>query len=315
MRENTHVDKAGLRAELATLSTEAVNESLAEMDTMSTAELVTAMNEQDALVAAAVAAASVPIAAAIDAVSDRLAAGGRLIYLGAGTPGRLGILDASECPPTFGTDPSQVVGIIAGGTAAIQNAIEGAEDDVDAPRTELDRLNLSAKDAVVGISASGRTPFVVSGLAHAAAIGALTVALACNDRSPIGAAADIAIEIPVGPEFLTGSTRLKAATAQKMVLNMISTISMVRLGKTYGNVMVDLQYTNKKLRVRAESTVMRVAQVSAEEASDALDAVGGSVKEAILVLKTGLTPDAARALLVEHGGFLRAAIDAASRTP
>lgn len=299
-----------LRAELAMLSTEAVNESLAEIDRMPTRELVTAMTAEDASVPEAVSKAGDSITAAIDAIADRLSAGGRLIYIGAGTAGRIGILDASECPPTFGTDPSMVVGIIAGGTEAIQNAVEDAEDDAAAGRADLAAIELRPGDAVVGISASGRTPYVIAALRYAREIGALCIGLACNEGSQVGAAAEIAIEIPVGPELLAGSTRLKAGTAQKLVLNMISTITMVRLGKTFGNIMVDLRSTNKKLRARAESTVMRAASVTARQASEALEAVNGSVKEAILVLKTGLAPDAARSLLADHAGFLRAAIEA-----
>lgn len=302
--------RAGLRTELAKLSTEAVNASLSEMDSMSTSDLVLAMNEEDASVPVAVGRVASSITAAIEATTERLSAGGRLLYVGAGTAGRIGIMDASECPPTFGTHPSMVVGIIAGGARAIQNAVENAEDDSEAARIDLKDIRLTPADVVIGISASGRTPYVISALNFAREIGALTVGLSCNEGSPVGDAAAIRIEVIVGPEFLAGSTRLKAGTAQKLVLNMISTITMVRLGKTYGNVMVDLLYTNEKLRARAESTVMRAASVTAEQASDALAAADGSVKEAILVLKTGLSPDVARTLLADHRGFLRDAINA-----
>ena len=285
MTETGNPDRTGLRAALAALSTEAVNPAHAEMDTLSTTELVRAMNREDAVVPVAVAAATPSITAAVDAVAARMAAGGRLLYVGAGTAGRLGILDASECPPTFGTDPGTVVGIIAGGERAIQNAVENAEDDTDAARRDLVAAGVSPNDAVVGVSASGRTPYVVAAVAHAREVGAMTIGVACNERSPLAAASEIPIEILVGPEFLAGSSRLKAGTAQKLVLNMISTLSMVRLGKTYGNVMVDLQQSNEKLRARVASTVMRVAGVDAEHAADAIAAAGGSAKLAILTLK------------------------------
>ena len=311
-QENVRVEldsQRRLRAELALLATEMVNESLADIDTMQTTQLVATMNAEDTSVPAAVAKVGDSIAAAIDATVERLALGGRLVYIGAGTAGRIGILDATECPPTFGTDPSMVIGIIAGGAAAIRSSVEDAEDDAEAGKADLASIGLSPADVVVGISASGRTPYVIAALNYASEIGALGIGLACNEGSPVGAASQIPIEVVVGPELLAGSTRLKAGTAQKLVLNMISTITMVRLGKTFGNIMVDLRSTNNKLRARAELAVMRAASVTPRQASEALDAVGGSVKEAILVLKTGLSPDAGRMLLAANGGFLRAAIE------
>ncbi|MCX7523358.1 N-acetylmuramic acid 6-phosphate etherase [Microbacterium sp. STN6] len=307
-------DRAQLRSQLAGLSTESVNDELRDLDTLPTSQLVASMNAQDAEAPVAVARESQNIATAIDGISERLAHGGRLIYVGAGTPGRLGVLDASECPPTFGTDPSLVVGLIAGGDAALRTAIENAEDDGAAAIRQLSELRLSHADAVVGISASGRTPYVVAALGHAREVGAFTVGVACNRHSPVGEAAEVRIEVEVGPEFITGSTRLKAGTAQKLVLNMISTITMVRLGKTYGNTMVDLRATNEKLRARAEATVMRVAEVDAAPAARALAEADGSLKEAIMMLRTGLPYAEARAVLAAHGGYLRRAIEAAQRS-
>lgn len=299
---------AALRAELDTLVTESSNEQFDDLAALHTAELVAAMNAEDATVPRAIAAALPTITDVIDRVAARMAEGGRLIYVGAGTPGRLGILDASECPPTFGTDPGQVVGVIAGGQEAVQTAVENAEDNVAAAAADMAALALTGRDSVVGISASGRTPYVLAALAAADAAGALTVGFACNSGSPVGRAARIALEIELGPEFLTGSTRLKAGTAQKLVLNMISTITMIRLGKTYRNLMVDLRATNEKLLARSERTIIRATGVEPRLAASALESVGGSVKAAILVILTGLSPEEAAAALHRHGGHLDAAI-------
>lgn len=299
-----------LRAELAGLHTETVAPELSELDTMGTAELVTAMNAQNAGVQAAVESAAAEIIRTVDAVADRLAIGGRLLYVGAGTAGRLGVLDASECPPTFGTPPGMVVGIIAGGMEAIQKPVEYAEDNATAGARDLHDAGVTAADAVVGISASGRTPYVIGALEEARSRGAFTAALACNPGSPISHLADVAIDVVVGPELVAGSTRLKAGTAQKLVLNMISTLAMVKLGKTYGNLMVDLKATNRKLLARSQRTVQHATGVDADEAIRALDSVGGSVKAAILVLLTGIAPGQAQAALADAGGFLRKAIDA-----
>ncbi|MFU8947437.1 N-acetylmuramic acid 6-phosphate etherase [Mycetocola zhadangensis] len=301
---------AELRTELSRLSTETVNESLRDLDSRSTADMVTAMNAEDRSVPDAVADIAPAIAAAIDDIVERLTAGGRLIYLGAGTSGRLGVLDASEVPPTFGTDPRLVLGIMAGGPTAVTSAVEGAEDDEEAGARDLRAVNLQPSDVVVGLSASGRTPYVAGALSYANEVGALTVAIACNRESRIGALAKHPLEIVVGSEFVAGSTRLKAGTAQKLVLNMISTLTMVRLGKTFGNVMVDLKVTNEKLRARAERTIMSVTDASSERAAAALVASDGSVKEAILAVRSGLAPDNARRVLAEHSGYLRAALDA-----
>ncbi len=298
-----------VRRELETLTTEGVDESLSDIDQRSTLDLVAAMNDYDKAVPLAVAAATPAIAAAVDAIASGLKSGGRLIYVGAGTPGRLGILDASECPPTFGTDPSMVIGVLAGGSSAIDQSIEAAEDNTSAGARDLADLNLSRQDVVVGISASGRTPYVIGALEYAKRIGATTIGLACNEHSKVGKIARIAIEVPVGPEFIAGSTRLKAGTAQKLVLNMLTTLSMVRLGKTYGNVMVDLHATNEKLVARAERTIMAVTGVEAKAATQALSESDGSVKVAILALKAGFAPAAAREVLANNDGVLRRALD------
>lgn len=301
-------DRDEISGELETLITESVNESYRDLDTWSTAELVRAMNAEDALVPQAVAMAQAEITQAIDGVADRLARGGRLLYLGAGTPGRLGVLDASEIPPTFGVGPDLVVGVIAGGSRAIQHAVENAEDQSGQAADDLSALGVTAADAVVGIAASGRTPYVVGGLEWARNAGAFTVAVSSNPDAAASHVAEVGIEVVVGPEFITGSTRLKAGTAQKMVLNMISTIAMVRLGKTYGNLMVDLKVSNDKLRSRAERTVVLATGASEQQAREALAAADGSVKEAILVVSTGLSAEDARERLKRHNGFLRAAI-------
>ncbi|MDQ1010012.1 N-acetylmuramic acid 6-phosphate etherase [Streptomyces sp. V4I23] len=227
-----------LRAQLATLTTEAFRPELSDIDRLPTLEIARLMNGEDETVPAAVAAQLPVIAAAIDATAERMSRGGRLIYAGAGTAGRLGVLDASECPPTFNTDPSEVTGLIAGGPTAMFTAVEGAEDSKELAAADLDALKVTEDDTVVGISASGRTPYAIGAVEHARSLGALTIGLSCNAASALGAAADHAVEVVVGPELLTGSTRLKAGTAQKLVLNMISTITMIRLGKTYGNLMV-----------------------------------------------------------------------------
>ncbi|MDR6866233.1 N-acetylmuramic acid 6-phosphate etherase [Microbacterium resistens] len=298
----------GLIDELSGLATETADTDRGDLDLLPTVELVQLMNAEDARVPAAVAARAPQIAEAVDGIAERFRRGGRLIYLGAGTAGRIGVLDASECPPTFGTDPSQVVGIIAGGDTAIRSAVENAEDDDRAAAAELRALGVRAEDTVVGISASGRTPYVLGGLAAAREAGALTVAVAANAPSAIGAAADIAIDVEVGPEFVTGSTRLKSGTAQKLVVNMLSTLAMVKLGKTYRGVMVDLRATNEKLRARSVRTIMQLTGAPVEDAVDALRRSDGSVKLALLLLISGAETEAARAALTESGGILREAI-------
>jgi N-acetylmuramic acid 6-phosphate etherase len=300
-----------LRAELETLTTEAFRPELAEIDQLPTLEIAKIMNGEDATVPAAVAARLPQIAAAIDDIAERMARGGRLVYAGAGTAGRLGILDASECPPTFNTDPSQVVGLIAGGPGAMVTSVEGAEDSRELAAGDLDALGLTDRDTVVGVSASGRTPYAVAAVEHARARGALTVGLSCNADSPLAAAADHGIEIVVGPELLTGSTRLKAGTAQKLVLNMLSTITMIRLGKTYGNLMVDVRASNDKLRARSRRIVALATGASDEEIERALAATDGEVKNAILTILGDVDGPSAARLLTESGGRLRLALEKA----
>ncbi|RRQ83623.1 N-acetylmuramic acid 6-phosphate etherase [Streptomyces griseofuscus] len=297
-----------LRSQLASLTTEAFRPELADIDRLPTLDIARLMNAEDAGVPAAVARQLPRISAAIDAVAARMTRGGRLIYAGAGTAGRLGVLDASECPPTFNTDPAQVVGLIAGGPEAMVTSVEGAEDSDELARADLDALKLTAEDSVVGVSASGRTPYAVGAVEHARAQGALTIGLACNEHSAVAAAAEHGIEIVVGPELITGSTRLKAGTAQKLVLNMLSTITMIRLGKTYGNLMVDVRASNAKLRARSRRIVALATGAGDPEIERALTESGGEVKTAILVLLADVDGPAAARLLADSGGHLRAAL-------
>ncbi|MEV7237182.1 N-acetylmuramic acid 6-phosphate etherase [Streptomyces sp. NPDC051020] len=303
-----------LRAELATLTTEAFRPELAEIDRLATLEIARIMNGEDQSVPSAVAARLPEIAAAIDGVAARMARGGRLIYAGAGTAGRLGVLDASECPPTFNTDPSEVVGLIAGGPSAMVTAVEGAEDSKELAAADLDGLDLTPDDTVVGISASGRTPYAIGAVEHARAKGALTIGLSCNADSALGAAAEHPIEVVVGPELLTGSTRLKAGTAQKLVLNMLSTITMIRLGKTYGNLMVDVRASNEKLRARSRRIVSLATGASDTEIEAALTATDGEVKNAILAILGQVDGPTAATLLSASDGHLRTALAAAPRS-
>ena len=303
---------AALIGELSHLSTEQADTARGDLDLLSTPDLVRAMNAEDRRVPEAVAAQADRIAEAVDGITERFRRGGRLVYIGAGTAGRVGVLDASECPPTFGTDPGMVVGLIAGGEGAIRSAVEDAEDDDRAAAESLRALGLGENDTVVGISASGRTPYVLGGLAYAREVGALTVAISANAGSAIGAAADVPIEVVVGPEFVTGSTRLKAGTAQKLVVNMLSTLSMIRLGKTYRGVMVDLQATNEKLRARSVRTLIQLTGAAQGDAVRALAEAGGSVKLALLMLFTGASAEAAAPALAGADGVLRDAIAALS---
>ncbi|WP_411141482.1 N-acetylmuramic acid 6-phosphate etherase [Streptomyces sp. x-80] len=307
-------DYTQLRAQLDTLTTEAFRPELAEIDRRSTLEIARTMNDEDATVPAAVAEQLPQIAAAIDGAAARMADGGRLIYAGAGTAGRLGVLDASECPPTFNTDPGEVLGLIAGGPSAMVTAVEGAEDSKELAAADLTALGLTDRDTVVGISASGRTPYAIGAVEHARAQGALTVGLSCNAGSALAAAADHGIEVVVGPELLTGSTRLKAGTAQKLVLNMVSTITMIRLGKTYGNLMVDVRASNEKLRARSRRIVALATGAPDHEIEAALAATDGEVKNAILTLLGEVDGPAAARLLADSHGHLRAALQAARTT-
>ncbi|MFF3680176.1 N-acetylmuramic acid 6-phosphate etherase [Streptomyces sp. NPDC002120] len=299
---------ADLRAQLDTLTTEAFRQDLAEIDRLSTLDIARTMNAEDATVPAAVAAQLPHIAAAIDAIAVRMARGGRLVYAGAGTAGRMGVLDASECPPTFNTDPADVVGLIAGGPSAMVKSVEGAEDSPELAAADLTALGIGPDDTVVGISASGRTPYAIGAVAFARTRGALTVGLSCNAGSALAAAAEHGIEVVVGPELLTGSTRLKAGTAQKLVLNLISTITMIRLGKTYGNLMVDMRSSNEKLRARARRIVALATGAPDAEIEAALAATDGEVKNAVLVILGGVDGPKAAELLAASHGHLRAAL-------
>jgi N-acetylmuramic acid 6-phosphate etherase len=266
------------------------------------------MNAEDAEVAAAVARESAAIAQAIEIIAERFRAGGRLVYIGAGTSGRLGVLDASECPPTFGTPPEMVVGLIAGGPQALTRAVEGAEDSRELAASDLAAIGLSARDVLVGIATSGRTPYVLGGLAHARAVGAFAIGFACNDKSELESLAELMIVPRVGPEIITGSTRLKAGTATKLVLNMLTTGAMIRIGKTYGNLMVDLRATNTKLVARTRRIVAMLTGASDEEAERLVAEADGELKTAVVAKQRNVSPAEARVLLAAAGGHLRRAI-------
>ncbi|MHB8900691.1 MAG: N-acetylmuramic acid 6-phosphate etherase [Thermoguttaceae bacterium] len=291
------------------LTTEARNPASEAIDTLSAAGIVDLMNAEDAKIAAAVAAQREPIARAIELIADRLRRGGRLVYIGAGTSGRLGVLDASECPPTFNTDPSQIVGLIAGGQRAMFRAVEGAEDSPELAVEDLKGAALSAGDVLVGIATSGRTPYVIGGLQYARSIGACAIGLSCNADAALAASADLTIIPVVGPEVISGSTRLKAGTATKMVLNMLTTGAMVLLGKTYGNLMVDLRATNTKLMDRTRRIVSALTRLTEWESQALLDRCGGELKTAVVAQLRGLLPDEARRRLREAGGHLRKALE------
>ncbi len=295
--------------------TEARNPLSADIDSLNTLALLQLINEEDQGVAWVVREALGALATAVDAVSERMRRGGRLVYMGSGTSGRLGVLDAAECTPTFSTAPGQVLGLIAGGSRALTEAVEGAEDDEVAALNDLIAIDLGAGDSFVGLAASGRTPYVLAALREARRRGALTISIACNHPSPIAELADIAIALPVGPEVITGSTRMKAGTAQKLALNMLSTGVMIRLGKTYGNLMVDVQPTNAKLRDRARRIVADATRLTLTEAADLLEQAQGEVKTAIVAHLAKVDISSARQYLVESDGIVRAALSSAARTP
>ncbi|MCR2821242.1 N-acetylmuramic acid 6-phosphate etherase [Lederbergia panacisoli] len=297
-----------MQKNLSNLTTEQMNESTMNIDQMSSLEIIKLMNTEDKIVAEAVNRELPHIAAVIDAIHHSFKNCGRLFYIGAGTSGRLGILDASECPPTFCTSPEMVQGIIAGGDTAIKTAVEGAEDSKDCGANDLREKGLCAVDIVVGIAASGRTPYVVGALEYARSIGAVTASLSCNKNAEISKYADHRIEVIVGPEVLTGSTRLKAATAQKMVLNMLSTASLIKMGKVYNNLMVDLHASNQKLMERARNMVITITGVSPEEAEKFLKITNQKVKPAILMILGEVPFNEATQLLQETDGLLREAI-------
>src|SRR6059036_2261844 len=289
--------------------TEQRNPRTERVDVAATLEIVDLINAEDATVPAAVRAVRAEIARAIDLVVDALRQGGRLVYVGAGTSGRLGVLDASECPPTFGTPPEMVVGVIAGGYAALVKSSEGAEDDVNAGMAAMDQARVAARDFVLGIAASGTTPFVRAALTRAQTIGAVTGLLSCSDPPKILAeTCDVLILPKVGPEALTGSTRMKAGTATKLVLNTVSTGAMIRMGRAYGNLMVDLMAWSDKLRDRGERIVMECCGVDRSAARRAIEAAGGSVKLAIVMVAKRVGKPEAERLLAEAGGFVRRAV-------
>lgn len=308
------LDKA-LLTTLSHLVSEQRNNNTFDLDQLSALAIVTKINNEDKHVARAVEKELPHIARAVELIVNAFNRQGRLIYFGAGTSGRLGVLDASECPPTFSTDSSKVVGIIAGGDKALRTSIEGAEDDYEAGIQDLKQCHLNERDVAVGIAVSGRTPYVIGGLNYANQIGAKTVALSCNPNSEIAKLATVAISPIVGAEVLSGSTRLKSGTAQKMVLNMLTTASMVLIGKSYQNLMVDVKASNKKLLARAVQIVMQATHCSAEKAEQRLQQANNEVKLAILLELTNLAPEQARELLKQQAGFLTQAIQAAHTKP
>jgi N-acetylmuramic acid 6-phosphate etherase len=295
--------------DLSQLSTEQRNPATARIDSVSTLEMVRLINAEDQKVALAVERVLPEIAQAIDLIAAQFRQGGRLFYLGAGTSGRLGILDASECPPTYGVDFGMVIGLIAGGDGAIRRAVEGAEDLPELGAADLKAHEFNARDVLVGLAASGRTPYVIGGLEYAKSVGAHTVAVACTPNSQIGQIAEIAIEALPGPEVVTGSTRMKAGTAQKLILNLLSTGSMIKIGKVYGNLMVDVQASNAKLIERCKRIVCEATGVPHSRAEELLDLTRYDVKLAILIQKTELPLEQAAQILQETAGYLQQAID------
>lgn len=299
---------SNLPAQLANLTTEQRNPRSTEIDRLPAQDVLKLINSEDKLVPLAVEREIEFIARAVDLIVDAFKQGGRLIYVGAGTSGRLGVLDASECPPTYGTDPNVVVGLMAGGRPAVFRSQEGAEDNEAQAVKDIDRLKVNEADVVCGIAASRRTPYVVAAVRRARELGSATIYITTNPRREFDLEVDVAICPEVGPEVVTGSTRMKSGTAQKLVLNMLTTTAMIKIGKVYENMMVDLQLTNKKLVERARRIVMIAANVDYHAAENLLEASGGHVKTAIVMAKTGLPADEARRRLNDVGGFVRPAI-------
>jgi N-acetylmuramic acid 6-phosphate etherase len=300
-----------MKENLELLTTELRNEHSMHLDQLAPKDILRIMNEEDQKVALAVKEVLADVETAVNCTVDSFKKGGRLIYIGAGTSGRLGVLDAVECPPTFSTDPEMVQGILAGGETAFDFAIEGAEDRADLGISDLKEIGLTEKDTVIGIAASGRTPYVIGALQYARSIGAKTVALSCNKNAAISKEADHCIEVVVGPEVLTGSTRLKAATAQKMILNMISTTSLVLMGKAYENLMVDVHVSNQKLKERAITTIRKITDASYESALAALEEADLQVKTAIVMIKAGVAKQEANDLLQQANGNVHIALEKA----
>ena len=294
--------------ELSKIATEQRNDKTMHIDQLPTLEMIKLINEEDKKVAFAVEKEAVHIAEAVDLIAEKLQAGGRLIYMGCGTSGRLGILDAAECPPTYSADPEQVIGLIAGGTDAVFKAVEGAEDDKELGEKDLKQIRLSARDVVVGIAASGRTPYVIGGMEYAKKIGCKVVGLTCCAEAEIDALADIGIAPMPGPEVVTGSTRMKSGTAEKMVLNMLSTGAMIKLGKVYGNLMVDVRPSNEKLVNRCVSIVKSATGKPEKEVVAALEQCGYQPKTAIVMILSGVDVKNAKKALDEAGGHVSGAI-------
>lgn len=302
------MNKNALLQQLNQLITEQRNPNSMQLDSLSAQELVALINREDQQVALAVEKCLPQIASAVEKIVAAFERGGRLVYVGAGTSGRLGVLDASECPPTYGVKPEMVVGLIAGGDHALRHPIEGAEDNVQQGQADLEEIDFSAQDVLVGIAASGRTPYVLGALNYAKQLGATTVSIASNPNSKMAEVADIAIETVVGPEVLTGSSRMKSGTAQKLVLNMLTTASMVLIGKCYQNLMVDVQASNEKLKARALKIVMEATECDNETAANVLAKANGQVKLAILMQLSGLDALEAQSLLDKSNGKLRQAL-------
>jgi len=289
--------------------TEQSNPKTKDIDRRSTIEIVTLINDEDKKVAEAVSRVLDSMADAVDLIVERIRAGGRLIYIGTGTSGRLGVLDASECPPTFGVSPGMVLGIIAGGYDALHRAVEAAEDDPKQAARDLQANNVSSRDAVVAISASGNTPYTLGAIEYAKSIGAATIAVTCNPDSRMAAAAQVSIAPVVGPEVIAGSSRMKAGTAEKLILNMLSTATMIKLGFVYGNLMSNLRATNEKLRRRAREILAEETGLSADDAASAFEKSGQDLRAAILMAHSRLSAEEARLLLGSHGGSLRQALE------
>ncbi|MCT1798272.1 N-acetylmuramic acid 6-phosphate etherase [Aerococcus viridans] len=297
-----------MSVEINQLTTEKRNPNTMHLDQMSVGQVLELMNKEDQQVPEAIAEALGQIEAAVEMIIQSLKAGGRLIYFGAGTSGRLGVLDAAECVPTFGVSPDLVVGLIAGGDKAMVEAVEGAEDSLTLAEEDFKKLNLNANDTVVGIAASGRTPYVIGGLKYAQSVGAKTVSIACNKEAKISGYAQIPIEVDCGPEILTGSTRLKAGTAQKLILNMLSTVSMIGIGKVYQNLMVDVQATNEKLEERSKRIIMAATECTYEDAASYFEAANQNVKVAIVMILTNLDATEASQKINAANGFVNQVI-------
>ncbi|MCX6827450.1 MAG: N-acetylmuramic acid 6-phosphate etherase [candidate division Zixibacteria bacterium] len=290
---------------LSQLETEQINPDTVNIDSLTSLEIVKKINSEDKKVALAVEKALPQIAEAAEIAAQRLKAGGRLIYIGAGSSGRLGVLDAAECPPTFGTDPSQIVGLISGGLETLTLSKEGAEDHTDWAIEDLKQINLHKNDFLIGLAASVQTPYTLAGIEYGISIGCKTGLIVCNRAELLKIKPDILIELAVGPEVITGSTRMKSGTAQKMVLNMISTTAMILMGKTYGNLMVDLQARSEKLAARSRKILMEFLKIDYHDADQLLQSAGGSVKTALVMKKLSITRDEAERRLAQVDGFLR----------